>query len=208
MKTSKVLAFISFLAGVIFIINGSMGSKTFYYETNLEGLAVKSFVLIPSILAMILGALALILIIKAREVTPLFILLSLLGIIMGGLLFLPHWAKSLTALRQSDLSGVIPSMEMYYYDEGKYPEIKVNNGYIENESIGGYSMPKNAVKYERILDQMFIKSIPFKGISNSNNREKYCIYAKLSEWNDEFFAVSQQGAKTLHREPTSLDDCY
>jgi hypothetical protein len=206
MKTSKILAIISFLSGIIFIINGT-GSETFYYESNLDEIATKSFVLIPFILAMALGVIALILIIKDREATPLFILLALLGIIMGGLVFLPHWAKSKSALRQSELAKIAPIMELCY-EGGKYPEIEVRNGYVENKAICGSPMPGYPIVYESILDKNFIKTTPFKGISNSNNRDKYCIYASVPEREGEFFTLSQQGFKVLEKEPTSLDDCY
>ena len=209
MKKIKVLAILSLLSGIIFISIGSL-DKTFYYENNLEGIVLKSLILLPSFLAIILGIFAIFLNIPLSlkgKGSLLFSLLALVGIIIGGSeFFITHGAKSLDALRQSNLRQIMQAMEMYFYDKGEYPEIKVdNNGYIKNKSIGVYldPLPKNPLRYERILNWKLIKSLPYKGFSNSYNRTKYCIYTEI--WGGEFFAISSKGNKILNTAPTSLD---
>ena len=209
MKKIKVLAILSLLSGIIFISIGSL-DKTFYYENNLEGIVLKSLILLPSFLAIILGIFAIFLNIPLSlkgKGSLLFSLLALVGIIIGGSeFFITHGAKSLDALRQSNLRQIMQAMEMYFYDKGEYPEIKVdNNGYIKNKSIGVYldPLPKNPLRYERILNWKLIKSLPYKGFSNSYDRNKYCIYAEM--WGGKFFAISSKGSEILNTAPTVLD---
>jgi len=209
MKKIKVLAILSLLSGIIFISIGSL-DKTFYYENNLEGIVLKSLILLPSFLAIILGIFAIFLNIPLSlkgKGSLLFSLLALVGIIIGGSeFFITHGAKSLDALRQSNLRQIMQAMEMYFYDKGEYPEIKVdNNGYIKNKSIGVYldPLPKNPLRYERILNWKLIKSLPYKGFSNSYDRNKYCIYAEM--WGEKFFAISSKGSEILNTAPTVLD---
>jgi len=210
MKTNKILALISFLSAIIFIINGT-GAETFYYRDELDGMIAKSAVFLPLVLAIALGIIVLVIIIKKKGRNLLLISLALLGIIIpiGVLFFFQPYSRSISSMKIAKLSQLVSEMEICYsFGSGEYPEIKVQNGYVENTDICGYPMPENPIKYERILDKMFVKTTPFKGISNTDNRDKYCIYTKLWEWEDEFFAASHQGTKQLHKEPTSLDDCY
>jgi len=209
MKKIKVLAILSLLSGIIFISIGSL-DKTFYYENNLEGIVLKSLILLPSFLAIILGIFAIFLNIPLSlkgKGSLLFSLLALVGIIIGGSeFFITHGAKSLDALRQSNLRQIMQAMEMYFYDKGEYPEIKVdNNGYIKNKSIGVYldPLPKNPLRYERILNWKLIKSLPYKGFSNSYDRNKYCIYAEM--WGGKFFAISSKGSEILNTAQNVLD---
>ena len=209
MKKIKVLAILSLLSGIIFISIGSL-DKTFYYENNLEGIVLKSLILLPSFLAIILGIFAIFLNIPLSlkgKGSLLFSLLALVGIIIGGSeFFITHGAKSLDALRQSNLRQIMQAMEMYFYDKGEYPEIKVdNNGYIKNKSIGVYldPLPKNPLRYERILNWKLIKSLPYKGFSNSYDRTRYCIYVEM--WGGKFFAISSKGSEILNTAPTVLD---
>jgi len=209
MKKIKVLAILSLLSGIIFISIGSL-DKTFYYENNLEGIVLKSLILLPSFLAIILGIFAIFLNIPLSlkgKGSLLFFLLALVGIIIGGSeFFITHGAKSLDALRQSNLRQIMQAMEMYFYDKGEYPEIKVdNNGYIKNKSIGVYldPLPKNPLRYERILNWKLIKSLPYKGFSNSYDRTRYCIYVEM--WGGKFFAISSKGSEILNTAPTVLD---
>jgi len=210
MKKIKVLTILSFLSGIIFIFIGSL-DKTFYYENELEGIVLKSLILLPSFLAIISGIFAIVLnilfSIKEGKISLLFSLLALIGIIIGSSeFFVTHWAKSLDAIRQSNLMKIMQAMEIYFYDKGEYPEIKVNNnGYIENKSIGIYldPLPKNPLRYEGILNWKLIKSLPYKGFSNSYDRTKYCIYAEM--WGGKFFAISSKGSEILNTAPTVLD---
>ena len=211
MKTGKILALISFLSAIIFIISGTIGGiESFHYKNELDGIIIKSPVLLPFILAIFLGIIALIIIIIKKEINPFFILLVLLGIIIpvGIPFFFPTYARSIYAMKMAPLNEISQRMEFCYYDLGNYPEIKVQNGYVDNKNICGYPIPENPIKHERILNKMFIKTTSFKGISNTDNRDKYCIYTRIFEDRQEFLAISQQGLKELKKEPTSLDDCY
>ena len=159
-------------------------------------LFIYSLLIAPAI-ALILGIIVLI---KRKNSSELFIFLALIAIIISYGLYSyilldiskPH-PKARDPRRQSDMHQISLAMEMYYDQFNKYLQSET----LPN-SIGNYLNPMPT-------DPGSGPCSSYQWISNMSNPQKYCIWACSEYEVGKFFVVSPKGVKTLDKAPTDLN---
>jgi len=143
-----------------------------------------------------------------------FIFVVILGIFLPilltiGSLFLVKqaftvWDRALDAKRTNDIQLINTAMNIYYQDKGQYPEITVTNGRINLSNIGqNLTEVPSDPGLGKIKGCNDVQGAPYFGFANTLNRDKYCIFACLSDGS--FLSVSQNGVKILNKIPFDLD---
>jgi type II secretion system protein G len=109
--------------------------------------------------------------------------------------------KARDARRQADLRQMLTALELYYDDHLKYPE-KGGLGLIE-------AIPTAIPPYLAPTPQdpgnipMACQPEGYRWRGNTGQAQKYCAWACLE--NNEFFAVSPRGTRSLTSQPSTLD---
>jgi len=168
--------------------------------------------LIAPFIALILGIIVLV---KRKNASRLFILLTILGmtIALGIYIFIymdiskPH-PKARDPKRERDIRQISLAMEMVCDETWKdesciYPLISIKEGRIIDPAIkylDPFPADPGQGDIEGCNDAI---NAPYKGFDNSSDRAQYCIYACLED--NTYFAASNKGTTKLEKAPTSLD---